>query len=217
MKKIKSFTLAEVLITLVVIGIIAAITVPVVMANHKKTETAAKLKKFYSTFSNAVRLAEIEQGVPSYEWDFRNAGYTAFFETYLQKYFSYTSAGLISGEEFQAGQPRGLYTVYLNDGTIIGFDNNSPSIDNSIPASIDVYVDINGEKNPNILGRDIFHFNINNSGKIKNHNVEPFSSVDCYECTREDVISECETGGYACSQLIQMDGWEIKDDYPLKL
>ena len=217
MKKIKSFTLAEVLITLVVIGIIAAITVPVVMANHKKTETAAKLKKFYSTFSNAVRLAETEHGIPSYEWDFTNESYTAFFETYLQKYFTYTSAGLISGEEFQAGNPRGLYTVYLNDGTIIGFDGNASSIDNSVPAAIDVYVDINGEKNPNILGRDIFHFYINNSGKIKNHNVEPFSSVYCYECTREEVISDCKTTGYSCSQLIQMDGWEIKDDYPLKL
>ena len=36
LKNKKSFTLAEVLITLVVIGIIAAITVPTIMANHKK-------------------------------------------------------------------------------------------------------------------------------------------------------------------------------------
>ena len=72
MKKIKAFTLAEVLITLVVIGIIAAITVPVVMANHKKTETAAKLKKFYSTMSNNIALQEIQSGLKTYEW---GAGY----------------------------------------------------------------------------------------------------------------------------------------------
>ena len=34
MQKQKAFTLAEVLITLVVIGIIAAITVPMIMANR---------------------------------------------------------------------------------------------------------------------------------------------------------------------------------------
>ena len=69
MKKIKSFTLAEVLITLVVIGIIAAITIPVVMANHKRTETASKLKKFYSTMSEAIKLSEIENGLQTYEWE----------------------------------------------------------------------------------------------------------------------------------------------------
>ena len=63
------FTLAEVLITLVVIGIIAAITVPVVMANHKRTETASKLKKFYATMSEAIKLSEIENGLQTYEWE----------------------------------------------------------------------------------------------------------------------------------------------------
>ena len=75
MKKIKSFTLAEVLITLVVIGIIAAITVPVVMANHKRTETASKLKKFYSTMLNATKLAELEEGKQTYEMSFSCGDY----------------------------------------------------------------------------------------------------------------------------------------------
>ncbi len=46
------------MITLAVIGIIAAITVPIIMANHKKQETSVKLKKFYSSLSQAVRLAQ---------------------------------------------------------------------------------------------------------------------------------------------------------------
>ena len=49
LKNNKSFTLSEVLITLVVIGIIAAITVPVIMANHKKTEASSKLKILCNT------------------------------------------------------------------------------------------------------------------------------------------------------------------------
>ncbi len=38
----KSFTISEVLITLVIIGIIAAFTIPVILQNHKETETSAK-------------------------------------------------------------------------------------------------------------------------------------------------------------------------------
>ena len=44
-KKIKAFTLSEVLITLVVIGVIAAITIPVVVANYNEYEKVAKIRK----------------------------------------------------------------------------------------------------------------------------------------------------------------------------
>lgn len=47
--KIKAFTLTEALITLVVIGVIAAITVPVVISNHKKEELKESLKKLIVT------------------------------------------------------------------------------------------------------------------------------------------------------------------------
>ena len=53
----KSFTLSEVLITLVVIGIITAITVPVVMANINQEQYKAALRKNYTTLSNAFNLA----------------------------------------------------------------------------------------------------------------------------------------------------------------
>ena len=85
MKKIKSFTLAEVLITLVIIGIIAAITVPMIMANHRKIEFSARLKKFYSTMNNAVKLAETEWGLTVYDWDYSLES-RDFFDKYLAKY-----------------------------------------------------------------------------------------------------------------------------------
>jgi type II secretory pathway pseudopilin PulG len=45
--------LAEVLITLVVIGVISAITVPTIITNYQKQSIPAKLKKFYSTMNQA--------------------------------------------------------------------------------------------------------------------------------------------------------------------
>ena len=38
------------------------------MQNHKRTETAARLKKIYSSLSQAIKLAETEQGAPISEW-----------------------------------------------------------------------------------------------------------------------------------------------------
>ena len=46
-----AFTLAEVLITLGIIGVIAAMTIPGLITNFKKRETVAKVKVAYSTFS----------------------------------------------------------------------------------------------------------------------------------------------------------------------
>ncbi|MFQ8625261.1 MAG: type II secretion system protein [Candidatus Gastranaerophilaceae bacterium] len=44
-KGLRAFTLAEVLITLGIIGVVAAMTMPVLIQNHKEKETVAKLKK----------------------------------------------------------------------------------------------------------------------------------------------------------------------------
>ncbi len=59
----KSFTISEVLITLVIIGIIAAITIPVVSAEYVKRERNVKFKKFYSVLTNAFNKAASDAGI----------------------------------------------------------------------------------------------------------------------------------------------------------
>lgn len=44
LKLFKGFTLAEVLITLGIIGVVAALTMPALVANYKKQEAVSKLK-----------------------------------------------------------------------------------------------------------------------------------------------------------------------------
>lgn len=63
-----AFTLAEVLVTLGIIGIVAAMTLPALTANYRKKESSARLKKFYSALSQAITLSENENG-PSLYWD----------------------------------------------------------------------------------------------------------------------------------------------------
>ena len=53
----KAFTLAEVLITLVIIGIIAAITIPIVHQNQEKRALYSQFMKTYSTLNQAMTMA----------------------------------------------------------------------------------------------------------------------------------------------------------------
>ena len=54
----KAFTLAEVLITLGIIGVVAAMTIPVLIANTRSSQYRSRFKKTVSTLSQAARLSE---------------------------------------------------------------------------------------------------------------------------------------------------------------
>jgi len=62
MKMEKGFTLAEVLITLGIIGVVAALTIPTLMANYQKTAEVAGLKKSYSEVTQALQLMANDMG-----------------------------------------------------------------------------------------------------------------------------------------------------------
>lgn len=59
----KAFTLAEVLITLGIIGIVAAMTIPTLLTNIREKQTVSKLKQTYSMLSQAFKLVEDNGGV----------------------------------------------------------------------------------------------------------------------------------------------------------
>ena len=61
MKKF-AFTLAEVLITLGIIGIVVALTMPILVEHHQKQVIETKLKSFYSIMNEAIQMSAIEEG-----------------------------------------------------------------------------------------------------------------------------------------------------------
>ena len=64
----RAFTLAEVLITLGIIGVVAALTIPTLISNHRANVTMQKLKKFYSSMSQAQLMAINDYGEVQ-NWD----------------------------------------------------------------------------------------------------------------------------------------------------
>ena len=207
------------------------------MANHKKTETAAKLKKFYANLSNAIKLAETEWGIDTFDFQ-TGCGYTSnkdSFEKYLAKHISYVKTEkLQSGNDYFNALADGMYsefssynqelfTVYLNDGSLYFNDECFDLI---------VY-DVNGEKGPNQYGRDLFYFFIligaDNEDLVRittPHVNTSWSTItlnsdgtNYYSYTREEKKERCknkETGD-GCSALLEADGWEFKNDYPFRL
>ena len=66
-----AFTLAEVLITLGIIGVVAAMTMPALIHSYQQKVLQVQFKKFYSTFSNAIKYVQATNGAPMgcYYWD----------------------------------------------------------------------------------------------------------------------------------------------------
>lgn len=85
--------MAEVLVTLGIIGIVAAMTLPAIVQNYQKMVLKNQFKKSYSNFFNAVKLAQakIDSPVSCYYWIKYPAGCTAVCASWGPVYNNCTS------------------------------------------------------------------------------------------------------------------------------
>jgi prepilin-type N-terminal cleavage/methylation domain-containing protein len=222
-----AFTLAEVLITLGIIGIVAAITLPAVIQSYQKRETVSRLKKSYSSIQQAIRMSEVENGSLEH-WQTNLNGHD-FFVKYLQKYFiepkeiSSSQAISIAPHYYLNGQK---YAGCIYSGKCNRTTNFLLSDGTMITAYYDgtmyIAVDVNGYKKPNTIGKDSFVFFFHpQKGLLPDGKPGAALYSVCGEnCTRERLMTysnySCNKSqnGRWCTYLIMIDGWEIKNDYP---
>src|SRR5574344_257472 len=135
LKKIKRFTLAEVLITLGIIGVVAALTIPTLINNYQEKATVTKLKKFYSIMNQAVALAKIENGDID-GWTTNAAQSLAAADDYVKilekglkftkKCYSEANGGCIPSENiYLNGSSGGNPDEYTNSSKMILADGSS--------------------------------------------------------------------------------------------
>jgi len=169
--KIFAFTLAEVLITLVIIGVIAALTIPNLMQKYQEQATVKKVQKFYSNLTNAYSLAKKDNGTVS-EWGLTGTDAESakkIYELLFKPYFKITKeCGTASGGCFANtyynfldgtswGNPEThklYYKIALSDGSAVLFS----ALYEGIPIAI--LYDVNGKQGPNQFGIDFFEFMI---------------------------------------------------------
>ncbi len=232
----KAFTLAEILITLGVIGIVAAMTIPTLIANYQKHVTVNRLKKTYALITNAVRLSESENEELS-GWVLPRAKAVATFDKFLAPYLKVAKRNSIPNtlvlykpngtRETGLGLVRGGASVYtllsgadiiVNSGAIIG----APPCP-TCGTGMFLLIDINGYyTKPNRFGRDLFGINLTtNRGVLLEYSDD--GELGSVQRTREQLKNGPSAYGYQCNKngrglwcgaLIKADGWKISKDYP---
>ncbi|MBQ8458720.1 type II secretion system protein [bacterium] len=223
-RKIKrALTLVEILITLGIIGVVSALTIPNIITHFQKQKTVTKLKKAYSQVNQALLLSAADNG--DYDgWDNpEEIGATEYFKKYWLPYFkgitlckdyeictyqhkNNSSFNYLNNKESGIDAIfAGRSSILLPDGTIlINFlnFNNDYNKRNSW-----LYIDINGTELPNIIGKDVFTFERNERGIIiPRCNSDNISQVNA-DCSKRGT-------GLCCAKKIINDGWSIAKDYP---
>ncbi len=226
----RAFTLAEVLITLGIIGIVAAMTLPALIANHQKTQTATRLKRAYNVISNAIQQAKSEHGdVELWELSSSNdiQASSDFANTYLIPYMNVIKkcdTSITDDCTYKPTSMKGtnlgnlpLHTRFvLNDGTLIFIQSRVNDAEHVFPRIIYVNVDINGFKGPNISGKDYFQFAICLDTTQDIYRPLGRLNASGQSQTIETIRESCSrngSGGY-CAALIIYNNWRITDDYP---
>lgn len=213
-KSIKAFTLAEVLITLGIIGIIISITLPALIHHQKKIIIESRLKKFYTVINQAILQAETEFGDKE-NWYIKNND--DFFNTYLKKYLITTHVEDLETSkkllDFPDGSSAILNIYHMCPGTRCGGHIVF------CPKSKDCKKGINSD----LYGTKQFQFaympNHPDDRSFQHHykkGVEPYKAY--WYGTEANLKTYCNnTSGTYCTALIQYHGWKIPDDYPKKL
>ena len=218
------FTLAEVLITLGIIGVVAAMTIPNLMTAYQKQQTEARLKQAYSVLTNAVRLSESENGNLDIPMDMGMSSHDLHlvFQESIAPYLagasriSNTSIGW-NGVNAAGGSSAGYLnfgkgTHCLNSGLCFYMINHHHNY-------IYIIVDLNGASKPNRAGRDIFYFALHpkDSGTVIDGLVYGINA----QSTKEKLLEGCNktnpgswSNGSTCTELIKRNSWKIPKDYP---
>jgi len=216
----KAFTLSEVLITLGIIGVVAALTIPTVINKQNKVVVESHLKKFYSEVNQALNnyiavngdleALKFNNGTASFDENLR------LVDMYLLKYIKYSKVEKCKISNFF----QNAACVYLYNGDSFAFAACSDGVDIPYCVKCDVNMDVTKE---NPKKKFWFQFNKRISGNgnafASQHSIDPYSMN--WNGTVEDLKNNSKYGCRKnnsrfefCAKYIQQNGWKIPDDYP---
>lgn len=191
MKKL-GFTLAEVLITLVIIGVIAAMTVPTLMNNTNAQEFRTALKKAISGVNQALTLHYALEGLGAQDYATAQDLVDDVFKTRMNIVNGdYTEDYKISSQYHGECDPNTDASFTTQDGIIfcvknwsVGTEDSQDSACNSYntrPCSDlgtpNLYIDVNGEKKPNRATKNSTQPRDQYVAQIYNQKVVPYGDA----------------------------------------
>jgi len=232
MKK-TGFTLAEVLITLGILGIIAALTLPALNTNTQKHQACTTLAKAINVIRNTNDLALEQSGTRTLDDMLRanNQGVDQYFNFIMRKYMDYEYPERTKKYFKPNGSPHpkiNAKTNYYHTKDGISYFRAPTSSVNSIGSTshlsrgysgkyYDVYVDVNGHnKAPNTVGKDVFRLIIDTKGVVIPYGGFAYKT---YTGSAGDVLwkAQCNattvTDGDACAGAIVDNNYKIRYKY----
>ena len=219
-RKFNAFTLAEVLVTLGIIGVVAAMTMPTLISNHQKTVYVTQLKKVYTELSQAAKRAINDSNAVSLDETRFNFNVAGASSNFLKTYFNVAqdcgttltpcfaeSYKYINGTDFVVSEPQAAVSL-ASGASISVFENWFSYRDNGDHGYMNMNIDINGAAPPNIVGRDMFYIQLYSDGKVAEH-----YDIYLYD-TIEQQFEQCLTREYnsygrGCFSKIVADGWKM--------
>lgn len=203
-----AFTLAEVLIAVGIIGIVAEMTIPVLMKNFQQQVLLSQFKRTSSILGQAYSMARVDNDEPN-TWSVTSVDDVAnILAPYLQ-----VAKKVIPGNAVTMGYKSGLYDlrnnltgtwmnahIQLKSGEIIGIYTpttlaSGVQCTNSVGSGWSsvcffIFADVNGLDKPNRFGFDIFVFQASPSS------ISPFGGKNSI------------TGGWKfCDTLTDQTNW----------
>ena len=217
-KKNNAFTLAEVLITLGIIGVVIAMTLPSLIGKWQKQVFVNKVKYTYSILANAFLLAQEEYGDPT-QWDWGNAqtydNNKRVVSTYILPYINTLESSRHYGNYQIVTLKNGITLMFILDGCTASTCNpiniSSLYIIGSLKPKID---GLSGNERDYSREDFVLKFSkykkklefFNWGGKTR----EQIKNNSIYACNE----SISKNKRLNCGALIFYDNWQIRKDYP---
>lgn len=213
----KGFTILELLLSLAIIGTVAALTIPKVLDNFTNSTNIKSLQSVQNSLKSAITEAFTKERVSTLE----DSTLGGSAQSFLQRYFKISANCGTSHTDCLASTYKSLdksasvntsnmldnnfYCISVQSGAVICLTKMSAN-DGDIHGNSVVVIDINGKKNPNINGRDLFSFNIYSDGKIGNSYDTNLNDSNGTTCS-----NYANTAGYggACYSKIVADRWKM--------
>ena len=224
-KGVKGFTLAEVLITLGIIGVVASLTMPTLLANQRKKVAETRLAKFYSTMNQAIILSETDNGPKEYWIKMGETGFEEdengnldtskplalpWFNKYLEPYLNYIKLDTDTA---------GKIMIYFTDGSLCLLSATAIKIYPNAKDYKDYKTSDTGSlQNPwEISGIKYFTFMYDDLNGIEPYTKNWDGTIEnLYNNSALGCKQEVTNERAYCTKIIQMNGWKIPKDYPLR-
>ena len=211
-----------VLVTLGIIGVVSAMTVPTLMQNHQRKTYVTQLHKFYNELSQAVLQYQTDKNAVNLKEAGLNSNENVY--NFIKTYFKvvqecdsmtdcfadeYKSISGVTVTSFDTNYKsfvlangvslRPIYSAYAGGG----FANNKKLLN--------IGVDINGKKGPNIAGRDLFWLYVYNNGLIDDMPPTETADAPLTKDQREELYQQYCLGNTdsGCFGKILNDNWEM--------